>query len=128
MISLFLGDFYGLALIRRIVLVPVGFALALAFNICRTSFLTYVAERQGVPAVAKYHDPVGMTIMIACLVAMWLLILLSSRPQLHATAAAQTDTPGLVPPSQRGLGAFGRRAGNLARALRDRCRVVVWRS
>jgi exosortase len=73
MISLFLGEFYGLALSRRLLLLPAGFLVALVFNVCRISFLTTVAARQGVASVAKYHDDAGLTIVIACTGALWLV-------------------------------------------------------
>jgi exosortase len=108
MISLFLGEFYGLALWRRIVLVPAGFLLALVFNVCRISFLTCAAARQGVPAIAKYHDDAGLTIVIACTGVLWLLSLL-----LRGVSPGQqrpTDSPSrrLLPPvpALKGL-AFG---------------------
>jgi len=78
MIALFLGDLYFLTLWRRIALAPLGFLLALFFNVCRTSFLTWVAAKKGVAALSKYHDPAGVAIMIACLISLWLLALLMS--------------------------------------------------
>jgi exosortase len=76
MISLYLGEFYGMTLWRRVFLVPAGFLLALVFNIIRITFLTSVAARQGVGAISKYHDPAGITIMVACVFSLWLLALL----------------------------------------------------
>jgi exosortase len=73
MISLFLGEFYRLSVLPRLVLVPTGFALSFAFNVIRTAFLTWVAAHKGVDAIAKYHDPAGLSILIACTFSMWLL-------------------------------------------------------
>jgi len=72
MISLFLGEFYRLTWIRRSVFVLAGFALALLFNTVRTMTLTAVASRRGAAAVAAWHDPAGVTILLACFVCLWL--------------------------------------------------------
>lgn len=71
MISLFLGEFYFMKWRRRIFLVLAGFALAMFFNLCRTSILTYLAAKKGIGAVAQYHDETGMTILLACTAALW---------------------------------------------------------
>jgi len=79
MISLFLGELYRLGLWRRVVLVPVGFLVAFLFNICRTTFLTWVAAKKGVAAIAVYHDQAGLTILVACIATMWVLTRLMVR-------------------------------------------------
>ena len=43
-----------------------GFALAFVFNVGRTLLLTQVAAAKGVGAVASWHDPAGVTILVAC--------------------------------------------------------------
>ncbi len=77
MISLFLGEFYRLGVVRRLLLVPSAFLLAFSFNVCRTTFLTLIAAKQGVAAVAKYHDPAGLVILLGCIAGIlgfsWLL-------------------------------------------------------
>jgi exosortase/archaeosortase family protein len=98
MISLFLGEFYSLAPWRRIVLVPAGFLLALVFNVCRISFLTWAAARQGVPAVAKYHDDAGLTIVIACTGVVWLLSLLLRGASRGRQRPAACPSRRLAPP------------------------------
>jgi len=84
MISLFLGALYDLTMVRRILFVPIGFVLAMIFNLARTSFLTYVAAKEGVAAIDKYHDPAGLWIMIGCTVGLWLVGLLM-RPKKPKT-------------------------------------------
>jgi exosortase len=79
MISLFLGALYDLTPLRRILFVPIGFALAMMFNLGRTSFLTYVAAKEGVAAIDKYHDPAGLWIMVGCTVGLWLIGLLMKK-------------------------------------------------
>jgi exosortase len=84
MISLFLGEFYWLSLWRRLLFVPIGFALAMALNVARTSLLTFVAAKKGLTAIADYHDPAGVTILVACTAALWataLLLRSKNQPQ-----------------------------------------------
>jgi exosortase len=71
MISLFLGEFYLFPWRRRLVLVPIGFALAMFLNLCRASLLTWIAAKKGVGAIAEYHDEAGMTILLICTAALW---------------------------------------------------------
>jgi exosortase len=71
MISLFFGEFYVMGLWRRLLLVPAGFIVAMAFNVCRMSFLTMVAAKKGVAAIAEYHDPAGIAITITCTLVLW---------------------------------------------------------
>ena len=77
MISLFLGEFYLFGWGRRLLLIPIGFMLAMLLNLCRASLLTWIAAKQGVQAIASYHDEAGMTILLLCTAmlgaAAWLL-------------------------------------------------------
>jgi exosortase/archaeosortase family protein len=72
MISLFLGELYRLTVFRRSVLCLAGFALSFLFNLARMSLLVWVAARQGLAAIASWHDPAGVTILVACFLALWL--------------------------------------------------------
>jgi exosortase/archaeosortase family protein len=80
MISLFLGELYSLSAKRRALCVLAGFALAFLFNVGRTLLLTRVAAAKGVAAVAAWHDPAGVTILVGCFLCLW-LIALSARRQ-----------------------------------------------
>ena len=71
MISLFLGEFYSLGAMRRVVCVFAGFALSFLFNVARMSLLVWVAARKGVAAIASWHDPAGVTILVACFFSLW---------------------------------------------------------
>ncbi|HEY5040682.1 MAG TPA: exosortase/archaeosortase family protein [Verrucomicrobiae bacterium] len=71
MISLFLGEFYRLNFYRRLGLALGGFALSLLFNLVRMTLLVWVAARQGVTAIASWHDPAGVTILVACFFSLW---------------------------------------------------------
>lgn len=73
MISLFLGELYRLAPVRRFGVVLLGFVLAFAFNVGRTLLLTGVAFVKGVAAVSSWHDPASITILVACFLSVWLL-------------------------------------------------------
>ncbi len=71
MISLFLGEFYSLGASRRVLCVLAGFALSFLFNLARMSLLVWVAARKGVAAIASWHDPAGVTILVACFFSLW---------------------------------------------------------
>ena len=71
MISLFLGEYYLFNWRRRLLLIPISFALAMLLNLCRTSLLTWIAAKKGVGAIAEYHDEAGMTILLVCTSILW---------------------------------------------------------
>jgi exosortase/archaeosortase family protein len=73
MISLFFGELFRLTALRRVFCVIAGFALSFIFNVVRTTLLTWVASTKGVAAIANWHDPAGVTILLACFVGVWLL-------------------------------------------------------
>jgi len=79
MISLFLGELYRLRTCRRLGLIASGFALAFAFNVGRTLLLTGIASARGVGAVASWHDPAGVAILVVCFVCLWVLALWLQR-------------------------------------------------
>jgi exosortase len=81
MISLFFGEFYRMSLARRLLLVPAGFILAMAFNVCRMTFLTTVAAKKGVAAIAQYHDPAGIMITLVCTAGLWGLAVIFCKRQ-----------------------------------------------
>jgi exosortase/archaeosortase family protein len=71
LISLFLGEFYALGRWRRVFCVFAGFALSFLFNLARMSLLVWVAARKGVASIAAWHDPAGVTILVACFFCLW---------------------------------------------------------
>jgi exosortase len=73
MIALFFGEFYRLKWKRRVACVLAGFALSFLFNLARTTLLTWVAAKKGVPAVASWHGSAGVTILVACFITLWLV-------------------------------------------------------
>jgi exosortase/archaeosortase family protein len=70
---LFFGEFYRLNVVRRVTCVLAGFVLSFLFNLARTTLLTWVAAKKGVPSVANWHDPAGVTILVACFFTLWLV-------------------------------------------------------
>jgi exosortase len=79
MISLFLGEFYRLSVVRRAVCVVGGFFFAFVFNVGRTLLLTRIAAAKGTGAVAAWHDPAGITILVACFASLWLFAVALKR-------------------------------------------------
>lgn len=90
MISLFLGQLYRLRVPLRLAFCLAGFVLAMGFNFVRTFILALVAVRQGVPAIAQWHEPAGFGILGGCLLVLWLLALVLAR-QKAAPSSLQTD-------------------------------------
>ena len=96
MLSLFFGELYRLTVRRRVWLVLLSFALAFLFNVGRTLLLTHVASTNGVGAVASWHDPAGITILVACFLSVWLLALWlkrGTRVSPISSGVAQTSSP-----------------------------------
>ena len=92
MIALFFGEFYRLKWQRRVACVLAGFALSFLFNLARTALLTWVAAKKGVPAVAGWHDPAGVTILVACFFTLWLVAVWLGRKEQHSTFNIQPST------------------------------------
>jgi exosortase/archaeosortase family protein len=86
MISLFLGEFYLLNARRRSLCVLAAVGCSCVFNLARTSFLTWVGATKGTPAIAHWHDPAGVTILIACFVSLWVVARLLARGESQSTA------------------------------------------
>ena len=84
MVSLFLGEFLCLTLARRFLLVIGACAIAVCSNVIRTFTLCLLVTREGLDAVTKYHDRLGLvaTVLIfGGIVALgWLLTLRLARP------------------------------------------------
>lgn len=73
MISLFLGEVCQLTVPRRVWLCFSGFGLSFLFNLIRTAVLVTVAAKKGIGAIASWHDPAGVTILVGCFVGVWLI-------------------------------------------------------
>ena len=81
MLSLFFGELYALSFRRRALCVFAGFALAFAFNVGRTLLLTQIASAKGIGAMASWHDPAGVTILVGCFLSLWLIARASQRAE-----------------------------------------------
>jgi exosortase/archaeosortase family protein len=92
MISLFLGEFFLFNWQRRILMIPIGFALAMILNLFRASLLTWIAAKKGVGAIAEYHDEAGLTILLVCTALLWgAAWLLNKRKNSDAEKTETTD-------------------------------------
>jgi exosortase len=87
MISLFLGELYSFNIARRVILVIAGALLAFFCNIIRTALLVWIGAKRGANAIESWHDPAGLTILLVCLLGLWLLSLFMQR---RANAPAQS--------------------------------------
>jgi exosortase len=91
MISLFLGELYCFSAARRVLLVVAGALLAFVCNLIRTAILVFIGAKQGTSAIAGWHDPAGITILVICLFALWFL---SLGMQRRGPAALTTSVRG----------------------------------
>jgi exosortase len=73
MISLLCGERGRLSAARRALLCLLGFVLSFLFNVARTTLLSWVAAAKGTAAIAAWHDPAGVTILVACFLCLWAL-------------------------------------------------------
>ena len=72
MVSLFLGEFYGFPVVRRVVLVVAGALLAFFCNLVRTFLLVWLGAEHGFRAIKNWHDPAGgILILTICLLGLW---------------------------------------------------------
>jgi exosortase len=98
MLALLFGEWRMLNWTRRIGLMLAAVGFALVFNFGRTLLLVSVAARQGIPAMARWHDPAGVVIILGCFVGLWWLsrMLSRSRPAKRdkfAPSNRQPDAP-----------------------------------
>jgi exosortase/archaeosortase family protein len=80
MISLFFGELYRASKLRRVALVLGGALIAFMCNIGRTFLLSAVAANSGIEAIANWHDPLGIAILVICLLLVWGFAHLISGP------------------------------------------------
>ena len=65
----------------------------MAFNVCRMTFLTMVAAKKGVAAIAQYHDPAGIMITLVCTAGLWGLAVLFKKKLKTETLKAEIGKP-----------------------------------
>jgi exosortase len=93
MISLFLGEFYLFNWRRRLLLIPLGFIIALSLNLCRASLLTWIAATKGIEAIGEYHDEAGFTILLICTALLWGMAWLVSLRRASASSQLAPQMP-----------------------------------
>lgn len=87
MASLFLGQLWTFPWRSRLLLIGAGAVFAFFCNIVRALLLSLVAEKKGLDAIEKWHDPAGFTILGVCFVGLLCLALLL-RPKVGRGLAA----------------------------------------
>jgi exosortase len=98
MVSLFLGELYRATWQRRAFFLLAGVVIAFLCNVARTFFLSWVAAKNGIDSIPKWHDPAGFIILFICFFALWGLVrLISGTP------------PGLQPSKESAPMPFPRR-------------------
>jgi exosortase len=95
MLSLFLGEMYRFAWLRRVSLLVASLAFVLLANLTRTSFLVWAAANRGMHQMEFWHDAAGTVIMVIVLPSLmglaWLI-----QPK---TPPANLPAPGPADPS-----------------------------
>jgi exosortase len=100
MLALCFGEWYRLRPARRWGLCAAAFATAAVLNLLRTTMLVFIAARHGLPAMAHWHDPAGIAILLGGFTGLWLIAL-----WLRQSAATVTGT-GATPGAPRVFGLF----------------------
>ena len=126
MIGLLFGELRRLSVVRRLLLVVGAIAIAFTANCGRAFFLVWIASRDGVSAVEKWHDIAGYTIVglvfVGCLV---MTSLLAGGETGKASPAR--------PPNDNEHGSIGRQMSDSGREishpvsdLRDRPSLITY--
>jgi exosortase len=76
MAALLMGELYRLRTHGRMALLACGLALGFAFNVVRTSLLSWQANEHGLQALEKWHDPAGVSIAVTCFFGLWAIAIL----------------------------------------------------
>ena len=80
MMSLFLGELYRTSARRRCAVVVCAMVIAFLCNAARTFFLTGIASKQGLEAMANWHDPLGYVLVATCFLSIWGMARVTSGP------------------------------------------------
>ena len=92
MISLFLGELYSFNVGRRFILVIVGAVLAFVCNVIRTAILVWIGTNRGATGIEAWHDSAGLTILIVCLLGLWIVSIAMMRRGAAAPISRATET------------------------------------
>jgi exosortase len=104
MLSLFLGEMNRFSAWRRAALLAGSAAFVILANLCRTTFLTYVAATSGLRRMESWHDTAGVLVMLIVLPGLLGLAHLM-RP---AAATTAPSLPAPVPPGRAATGTIPR--------------------
>ncbi len=91
MMALFLGDYHGMRGRWRLLLLSAGLAFSFLCNLGRTFLLCLIGGTYGIPAIHRWHDSAGITILLISVVALWFLSL-ALRPRSTAPSPAVTTS------------------------------------
>ena len=97
MISFFLGEFFRFTSAKRVGLVLFGVLAAIGCNIARAFLLSWIASRDGLDAVSKWHDPAGLTIQVFCFMTVWLLAVWWRSPDSGEMSPPESAPPRPIP-------------------------------
>lgn len=97
MAAFFLGEMYRFPWCRRVVLIGAGLVVALSTNTVRTLLLARCAARDGLDALAAWHDPAGFTLVTICFALVWIAALWLGRG-LREPLATRVGAPMRVLP------------------------------
>lgn len=86
MLALLFGELYRLSILRRALCLAAGIGFAFVFNVVRTWVLVRVSAVQGFEALHRWHDPVGVAVLVACFGSLWLLARLLKRKPVPSAA------------------------------------------
>jgi exosortase len=98
MIAFFLGDFFALAVSRRVALVVLALGAAFVLNTARVFILIGLMTVKGSDALHRLHDPAGFTIVLINLLALWAAATLFARgarerPDFPPSSSATWSVP-----------------------------------
>lgn len=79
MLGFFLGELFRLRILQRILLLAAGGAVAVFFNIVRTSILSFLVSAHGNAFMDEWHDFAGNAVFISCLATLSLMGFLIKR-------------------------------------------------
>ncbi len=89
MIALFLGAYFQLTILRRVVLVGLAIVSAFVLNAIRAFFLIAMMETHGPSGFSAYHDPAGFGIAFGSLLLLWF----AAGFMVHPAAAVPNQSP-----------------------------------
>lgn len=97
MIALFMGELLRFGVVRRLVLLVGGLGVAFVCNVARAFFLVRISVQSGTGAVAKWHDDIGMAVLVSSLVGVGILCLILRPKKMAGDSDATTDVDAVPP-------------------------------